>query len=89
MGLIDRLQKKKPVLVTHVTQQVVLDYLTTLNVHEYSKLLKVANIYRAADKEAEKVLGKPVGQNGMSEKDIAEIFLETPHKQPKPKAKKK
>lgn len=64
MGLFGKQKRELPPLITDeeldeaiVNHDSVLEYLVDLSKADYEKMLKVANIYRNADKDARKVLG--------------------------------
>lgn len=71
-----------PLVPSPVTQSVVLDYMLDLKDEEYDKLLKVAKVYRDANKKASDILGaeldeldKPVGNTADLNEDEIDSIL--------------
>lgn len=72
-----RLFSKKPAPVAEVNYQDVVDYLREMAQPDYTKILKVVNIYRDADKGVKKVLGiKEPTAPAPAEDDLASNFLD-------------
>lgn len=76
MALID-----EPAEPETLDQNAVLGYLTELDDEEYKKLCKVADVYRKADKDANKIMGKVTDGDKIDvrivEKPADDSFIET------------
>lgn len=99
MGLFDRKKRELPPLISDeelglnepaVNFDSVLDYLVSLTEKDYGKLLKVAKIYRSANKAAEKVLPAEkqppviIDKESKPDDELDFIFDDEPkHKKPK------
>lgn len=82
MALID-----EPAEPETLDQNAVLAYLTELSDEEYKKLCKVADVYRAADKRANDIMGKTVDGEKIDvrivEKAADDSFIQTDTQVPK------
>ena len=67
-----------------VNHDSVLDYMVQLSDEDYKKLCKVADVYRAANKKADEILGKVADGDKIEvhvkPKDTGSEFLETDNK---------
>lgn len=86
MGLF----RKKPAPVAETSYQDVLDYLRSLEQADYTKMLKVVDTYRDADKRVKKILNikldESIGTDGIDELLIEDDPVVLP--EPKKGAKK-
>lgn len=100
MGLFDKKKVELPPLISDeeldaVNYDQVVDYLVGLNRYDFERIIKVANIYRNANRDVSKLLGlkdvptATIVKQSQSEAEIEAVpaFLETPVSKPAKKPK--